>query len=82
MPPFTNLSFETAGATPGSALGWTLASLATALETATYFLDAVPTETTREGFEGGWSSNESYSFALGSSTAAAYDTAAQAFEDF
>jgi hypothetical protein len=64
MATLTNLGFETAGATPGSASGWTYTTLSTARGIAGYLQDATANEFPWEGFEGRWSSNEDYLFAF------------------
>lgn len=77
---FVNTGFETAGATPGLASGWTVAIFATAEEYASYDV-AVPEPV--EDFEEEWSSNEDGSFVLTATTAAVYDVAQpEAYEDF
>jgi hypothetical protein len=58
----TNLGFEDAGATPGSAAGWTIAVTATAERVALFGTEVPPRD--HEDLEAEWSSNEDYEFAL------------------
>lgn len=78
---FTNIGFETAGATPGLASGWSCAVFATAEEYASY--DVTLPEPV-EDFEEEWATNnEAGTFVLGTTSAASYDVAQpEAYEDF
>jgi hypothetical protein len=77
---FTNVGFETAGATPGFASGWTCAIVATAEEYASYDV-AVPEPV--EDFEEEWAGNEDSGFVLTDTATASYDVAVpEPFEDF
>lgn len=68
--PFANLSFETAGASPGLAASWTISVTSTAFEIAGY--DATTHEQGWEGFELNWS-NAGWQLALGTLDAAEYN---------
>lgn len=78
---FANIGFETAGATPGLASGWTCVVFATAEEYAAY---DVTTPEPVEDFEEEWATNnEDGTFILGTTSAASYDVAQpEPYEDF
>lgn len=78
---FTNLGFETAGASAGLAAGWTCVFFATAEEFAAYDV-AVPEAW--EDFEEEWATNnEDGAFTLGTVVVASYDVVpAVGYEDF
>jgi len=78
---FTNIGFETAGATPGLASGWSCAVFATAEEYASY--DVTLPEPV-EDFEEEWATNnEDGAFVLSATAAASYDIAQpETYEDF
>jgi hypothetical protein len=80
-PTFQNLGFEAAGPTPGSALGWLLASQATAEEIAGY---APAPERPQEDFERGWLGNEDFLFGFAPTSVepALFDPAPESIEDF
>ena len=78
---FSNIGFETAGATPGLASGWSCAIFATAEEYASYDV-TVPEPV--EDFEEEWATNnEDGTFVLTATAAASYDVAQpEPYEDF
>lgn len=78
---FANIGFETAGASPGLASGWSCAIFATAEEYASYDV-TVPEPV--EDFEEEWATNnEDGAFVLTSTATASYDIAQpEPYEDF
>jgi len=80
-PTFQNLGFESAGATPGVALGWLLALQASAEEIASY---APSPDRPQEDFERAWLGNDDFLFAFAptSTEPALYDPAPESIEDF
>ena len=76
---FQNLGFETAGASPGLAEGWTLSQLASAEEIAGYGTPERP----QEDFERGWQ-NDTFSHSLAPTAIepALFDEAPESVEDF
>lgn len=77
---FSNIGFETAGASPGLASGWSCVIVATADEYAAYDV-TVPQPW--EDFEEEWSGNEDHYWTLPATATASYDTTpAQTYEDF
>jgi hypothetical protein len=81
VPTFQNLGFESAGGTPGSALGWLFASQASAEEIAGY---APTPERPQEDFERGWEGNDDFVFVLAPTSVepALFDSAPKSFESF
>jgi hypothetical protein len=81
VPTFQNLGFESAGATPGSALGWLFAFQSSAEEIAGY---APAPERPQEDFERGWVDNQDFvfSFAPTAVEPALFDSAPKSFEGF
>lgn len=95
MPALQNLSFEIAGATPGSALGWTRTSQSSVLDIGViesfesgwlgneWYSPTITSSSigVADGFESGWSSNEAYSPVITGSAAAVHDSG-HGYEDF
>lgn len=78
---FQNLGFESAGGTPGSALGWLLAFQSSAEEIAGY---APAPERPHEDFERGWIDNQDFLFAFSPTSVepALFDASPRSFEGF
>ena len=78
---FQNLGFESAGAAPGTALGWLFAFQASAEEIAGF---APTPERPQEDFERVWLGNEDFLFAFDQTSIepTIYDTAPESIEDF
>lgn len=80
-PTFQNLGFETAGGSPGAALGWLHAFQSSAEEIAAY---APSPERPQEDFERAWLGNDDFlfAFALTSIEPTLYDATSESVEDF